>query len=109
MIGGRVFAARVEPSADQIVPVLRDFTEPSQPTRFEPCHQMWSLLLQPLNAGCDAGTSPLAAPRTTTADLVRSLRAACGHCPYRVRWLPAGTRPNPHLLAAVAIVPEKNP
>ena len=94
----------------KIVPILRDFTEPSESTRFEPRHhQMWSLLLQTLHAGCDAGTSPLAAPRTTTADLVRGPEAAYGHRPHRVRGLPAETRPNPHLLAAVAIVPEKIP
>ena len=110
MIGGCVFAARVEPSADQVVPILRDFKEPSQSTRFEPRHhQVWSLLLQPLRAGCDAGTSPLAAPRTTTADLVRIPEAAYEHRPHRVRGLPAETRPNPHLLAAVATVPEEIP
>ena len=69
---------------------------------------MWSLLLQPLHARCYAGTSPLAAPRATTADLVRSPEAAYGHRPHRVRGLPAETRPNPQLLADAAIVPEKN-
>ena len=105
--GGCVFAARVEPSANQIVPILRDFTEPIEvkSTRFEPRHhQMWSLLLQPLYAGCDAGTSPLSVSRTTTADLVRSPETAYGHRPHRVRWHSAETRPNPRLLAAVEIV-----
>ena len=64
VIDGCVFAAGVEPSADQIVPILRDFTELTQSTRFVPRHQrVWILLPQPLHAGCDAGTSPLAAPR----------------------------------------------
>ena len=110
MIGGCVFPARVEPSAEQIVPILRDFTEPSPSTRFEPRHyQMWSLLLQLLHAGCDAGTLPLAASRTTTADLVRSPEAAYGHRPHRVRGLLAEKRPDPYLRAAFAIVPEKYP
>ena len=54
-------------------------------------------------------TTHEAAPRTTTADLVRISEAAHGHRLHRVRWHPSETRPNPHLLAAVAIVPEKIP
>ena len=101
------FAARVEPSAEQMVLILRDLVKLGQSTRFQiGHHQMWSLLLQPYHAGCYAGASPLTAYRTTTADLVRSFQERCGYRPHWVRLLPAQTGPNPRLLAAVATVPE---
>ena len=54
-----------------------EISQKSESTRFKPRHhQMWSILLQPLHAGCDAETSPLAAPRTITAGLVRSPEAS---------------------------------
>ena len=109
MIGGFVRTTRVEASADQIVSVLRDFTEPSQSARFEPHHQrIRSLLLQPLHAGCDAWTSPLAPlerPQQTTFGALRQrvnsvLIGSNGFLPKR----------GPiHLLATAAIEPEKIP
>ena len=96
VIGECVFAAQVESSADKKSPIMRDFSEPSQSTRFEPhYHQMWSQLLQPVHAGSGGGTPPLAAPRTTTTDPVRSPQAASRPRRQRrdrVRQLPAETR-----------------
>lgn len=92
MIGGCVFAARVELSADNAPPspyygASGPFPGQCQSTGFESHHQrMWSLLLDPFRAGSGAATSPLAAPRTTTGDLVQS---PCRERPPPVRQLPA--------------------